>query len=145
MDGQPLVLASGRQPFEVLLLLACVVVGTVGFFGPRGSASVTIDEFICDPWRALFYGVLALSALVALVGVFLSMPDALLVERVGLLFLSGLLITYGISVYAVGSGGASGGIIVSFGVAAVLRCWQITRDLSRLRSALRAATEGTGE
>lgn len=132
-----LTLSSGRQPFEVLLLVACVLTGAVGVVVP-GAGSPTIDRFVPQPFTTLFYVALFGSAAVSAVGVSLRLPTSLLVERIGMVVLSALLLIYGIAVYAlhgpaVGIGGV---IIIAFGVAAMLRCAQITRDLRKLKAAL---------
>lgn len=135
---KPLIIASGRQPFEVLLLLACVLTAGLGLAVP-GAGSTTIDAFIPMPWNTVFYVALGASATVGLIGVSLQVPVSLLVERIGLLFLSGLLIAYGIALYALygAAVGASGAIIVAFGTAALTRSVQITMDLRKLHQALR--------
>lgn len=139
---KPIFLVSGRQPFEVLLLAACVITAAMGLF-MRGSGSATIDRFISGPWNLVFYVALGAAASVALLGVSLRPPHSLLVERIGLLFLAGLLLTYGIALYALYGlpVGASGSIIIAFGVAGAIRCGQISRDLRRLHFALRSSCD----
>lgn len=142
---KPLVLTSGRaNPFEVLLLVACTFTGVFGLVAP-GSGSRTIDQFIPHPWTVVFYAALFVSAALALAGVFLRMPLALLIERVGMAVLSSLLLVYGLAVYALHglSVGVAGAIILSFGVAAVLRVVQISRDLAALRVALRHSAKSS--
>lgn len=132
---RPLVITSGRQPFEVMLLVACVLSGIAGLFG---AGSRTIEAVVTPPWALMFHGVLAAAATLTLAGIFLHLPLNLLIERAGLLIMSWLLLTYTAALYGLAARqvGVAGAVIGAFGVASVVRAWQISRDLNKLRIAL---------
>jgi hypothetical protein len=62
------IVRDGRHPMAILAMVACVLVGALGFIGPRSPTS-TIDRFIPDPWRFGYYGLLLLSGLIFLTSV----------------------------------------------------------------------------
>jgi hypothetical protein len=134
--ARALVLRSGRSPFQVLLMAACLISGVSGLL-PHEQRSI-IDQ-LADGRATAWYAGLIFGGIVVLVGLFLRLPTSLLVERVGLLLLTGLFIGYGIGIYLllgfeqVRVGGV---IIIACGAACGVRTWQIGHDLSRLRRAL---------
>src|SRR2546430_17175936 len=131
-----LILASSNSPFQILTVVACLISGVAGLF-PHESTGV-IDQ-LADGGALIWYSGLALGAVIALVGRFFQLPMSLLVERVGLYLLAGVMLSYGFGIYLlIGFERArlSGVIIVAFGLACAVRCWQIGRDLQRLRRAL---------
>jgi hypothetical protein len=129
-------LTPGRQPFEIALLAVAALSGATGLLIP-GAGSRTINELF--PGTALiFHGVLLLAALVSGAGLVLNPPTAPLVERVGMLILAGSFLAYGVGVFVSSTASSTGGIVISgFGLAALARAVQITRDLRRLQQVLR--------
>lgn len=134
--ARALVLRTGRSPFQVLLMAACLISGVSGLI-PHEQRSI-IDQ-LADGGARIWYAGLVVGGTIVLAGLFLQLPTSLLVERVGLLLLTGLFVGYGVGVYLLlGSDQVRvGGVItIACGVACGARAWQIGRDLSRLRRAL---------
>jgi hypothetical protein len=137
------VVRDGRHPMAILAMVACVLVGALGFIGPRSPTS-TIDRFIPDPWRLGYYGLLLLSGLIFLTSVCLrDIRDRLIWERIALLFFAGVLLCYPLTVWS-GSGADPGSIyegVVScaFGFAGLWRIGEITLDLRQARRIIRRA------
>ena len=78
------VVRDGRHPMAILAMVACVLVGALGFIGPRSPTS-TIDRFIPDPWCFGYYGLLLFSGLIFLISVCLrDIRDRLIWERIAL-------------------------------------------------------------
>ncbi|MGH4010383.1 MAG: hypothetical protein ACRDTH_19855 [Pseudonocardiaceae bacterium] len=125
----------------VLAMIACVLVGALGFIGPRSPTS-TIDRFIPDPWRLGYYGLLLLAGLIFLISVCLQdIRDRLIWERIALLFFAGVLLCYPVTIWA-GHGNDPGSIyegVVScaFGFAGLWRIGEITLGLRQARRTIR--------
>lgn len=90
-----LVVRNGRHPIVLLVMVACLVSGLMGLFlGPQPSSSI-IDRFVPEPWNTTYYIILLLSSTIILIGVWLpDLRDRLMVEQIGLWFLSGALLIY---------------------------------------------------
>jgi len=137
--GRPLVVAGGRQPFEVAILCAAVVIGglfAVGVESP--NLAELLPRWVAPVWAA----VLALGAGVALVGLWRrDLLDGLLIERAGLYAVAAELAVYAVAVLITGwpRGIVVGTLIAAIAVAAAVRVAQIHWDVRRLRAALSAA------
>ena len=135
------VVRDGRHPMAILAMVACVLVGALGFIGPRSPTS-TIDRFIPDPWRSGYYGLLLFAGLIFLISVcFHDIRDRLIWERIALLFFAGVLLCYPVTVWA--SHGDDPGSIYegvmscAFGFAGLWRIGEITLDLRQARRTIR--------
>lgn len=143
--ARALVLRTGRSPFQVLLMVACLISGVSGLF-PHEQRGV-IDQ-LAEGAAGAWYTGLIVGGSVVLVGVCMRVPTSLLVERVGLLLLTGLFLAYGVGVYLLLGNDqvrVGGVITIACGVACGVRAWQIGRDLSRLRRALADPVEMADE
>lgn len=130
-----LLIHSGRQPFEVALLTICILVGLVGLL--TGSTSKAI-EFILGDWSWIWNAGLVVGGAFTLVGVSLRLPESLLWERIGMVWLSTLFLTLGTAVIALywDQGFTAVGFLLAYGFAAAVRVIHIGRDLKVLSQAL---------
>jgi len=134
------ILRSGRSPFEIFMLAACVLAGIAGLITPRASSNAI--SMLLPDWQLIaWYWGLVVSGSIGLLGIAGKRATALLVERIGLATLSCLTLAYSIAVVdAAGLRGAfAAGITAAFAVACVGRCWQIGADLKLVS---RGAVEG---
>lgn len=129
-----MILRSGRSPFEIYLLAAAILTGVIGLFNPRPTgASAVLPLWELYTWD----GGLIVGGLVALVGVCMSSPTSLLVERAGLLVLAGWSVGWAVLI------GASLGMratlsvlfVGAFGAACLTRALLIGADLRRVSAA----------
>lgn len=138
MVDRLLKIRTGRQPHELLVLLATVILGTVGTFLPE-KISTAIAETFARPISSVYWAGLALFAGIALFGIIRRRVDGLLIERAALVVLTAL---YGAYVVAViSSSGLAGfaacALPLAFAIANVCRVFQIRRDLQLLASYLK--------
>lgn len=128
-----IVVHSGRNPFAIFLLVACILTGVSGLFSPLRTSPVVAHVLTLLELR-IWYGGLLLSGSVALSGLFAHGLASLLFERVGLVVLAAVAAIYAVVVIAQGGAalspaGALGGCL---SVASVARVWQITVDLGKI-------------
>lgn len=124
---------SGRNPFQLWLLAACVLSGITGLVTPGANNSVItklLPGWEVDAW----YAGLALFAAIGLVG---SIRNSLLVERVGIAALSAVSVLYAVAIIAAaGERGVFAALLIAaFSCACVTRFVQINRDLRVLARA----------
>lgn len=133
-----LIIRDGRHPLAILLLIAAVVSGAMGLLLPPSPRSV-IDQLVPEPWNSAYYTLLGLSGLVTLIGVWLpDIRDRLMVEQIGLWFLSGVLLVYPLAIYVFfpGTLGLGGVISCLFGAGALWRVVEIIREMRQWRRAV---------
>lgn len=141
--GVPILVRSGRNPFEVWLLVACVVVGIVGLVQPSSTSNAITS--LLPGWEVVtWYAGLAGGGAVSLFGVFGSGLTALLVERVGLIILTCLTLAYSIAVVTqIGFRGALPALFTGlFAVACAVRFVHITTDLKRMEDIATTRLDG---
>lgn len=132
-DGIPFLVRSGRNPFEILLLVACFAAGVVGFFQPQ-SSSGAINAAL-PYWQALcWYIGLTGGGLMGLIGVFNRGVNSLLMERVGVVMLTCFTFGYSAAVISqVGFRGIFPAVFTGFfAVACAVRSVYITVDLKNM-------------
>lgn len=133
--GVPILVRSGRNPFEVWLLVACVVAGIVGLISPVDSASAVVKAL--PHWEVLcWFSGLTLGGLVGLAGVFSRGVVSLLVERVGMVILTCLTFAYSVSIVAqvgIAAGATLPALLTGlFSVSCAIRFFNISADLKRM-------------
>lgn len=141
--GIPLLVRSGRNPFEVLMLAACVATGAVGLCEPGSTFNVITA--LLPAWEvSTWYAGLTVGGLVSLVGVFWSGVMSLLVERVGLIMLMCLTLAYSAAVITqVGVKGTLPILFTGmFAVACAIRFVYITTDLKRMEDITATRSDG---
>jgi hypothetical protein len=126
------VLRSGRNPFEVWLLAACIITGAAGFITTQavsGAVARTVPHWA----GALWYAALFVGASISFVGIMLHGLKSLLVERVGLLLMATFGVVYAGAVIAVAglNGLFPATFVAGFAAANISRFVQIGRDLKK--------------
>lgn len=131
-----LVVRNGRHPIVLLVMAACLSSGLMGLFlEPDPSASI-IDRYVAEPWNTTYYIILLLSSTVILIGVWLpDLRDRLMVEQIGLWFLSGALIIYPLVIWTTYSQRLALGSMISLlcGIGGFARIAEILREVCSLR------------
>lgn len=135
---RPVVVASGRHPFEVLTLAAAIVVGislTITGVSPRSVASA-MPSWLQSLWHLLLiaggviglFGVFAPSKLVARLGT----------EVAGIIILGAATAMYSVALFTItGSQAlAAGSFVVAVSVASWVRAYQVIRDIRRVAQAV---------
>lgn len=124
---------DGRDPFEVLFLIACICAAITGLFMPTSP----MLHYVFGQYLSLWYGGLGVGGAISLAGVLRPRPlevSSLIVERVGLWLLAGWLLAYGVTVIIEVPNLSSGiYITTAFGISSLVRAVQITRDINRIR------------
>lgn len=136
---RPIQVSTGRNPFEVAILVAAVLAGvtTLVHGVPPRSVLATMSPLIQQVWQYELLG----GGMLGLVGVWWpgKLFAALQLERIGVGVLGAATTMYaiGIAVYT----GLAGVVAGSFVVAIALSCWArvvlITRDIHRADRATR--------
>lgn len=130
---KPVVITTGRHPFEVLVLLAAIVVGvtlTVTGVEPRSVASA-MPGWIQNLWHFLLiaggaiglFGIFAPTKLVARLGT----------EAAGVVVLGSATTMYSIAIFSISglNALAAGAFVVALALASWTRAYQILRDIRR--------------
>lgn len=125
---------SGRNPFEVSILSACLLYGLTALFAYNEVSGTAIRAFGPLGGR-MFVGLLAVGAALALFGIILHSVLGLFYERAGLIVVTGTCAAYG--VVAIGQLGPRGIgfalLMAAFAVASGLRLLQIRVGRRRAR------------
>jgi len=141
--GVPLLVRSGRNPFEVLLLVACAMAGVIGLVAPNASANAITAAL--PHWEVLcWYSGLLAGGVISLAGVFARGVTSLFVERVGIILLACLMLAYALALFAqVGIRGVLPASITGlFAVACAVRFVYITTDLKRMEDIATKTLDG---
>lgn len=130
---------AGRNPFEIVLIVAGLMAGIAGLLVP-GAGSRVIHEVV-PGYETLWNVCLLVGAATAALSLVLRQPMTVLIERVGMIWLFALFVPYGFAVLALGDTPAStGGItILGYGLACGARVWQISYHRRALRRAAETA------
>jgi hypothetical protein len=143
-----IVIRSGRHPHEVFLLVAFLLWALFGLIAFEATASPSL-RLLPTPWGHVFYGALGVGAVVAIVGVFLRRGIVgPLVERSGMLILSGMNVAYAVFVFGYSGSRAAGFSIfmVCLAAANIWRAAQIPGEVKQIAAAaaLGKATDHLG-
>jgi hypothetical protein len=133
------VVTGRRRPHEVMLLAASAIVGVAYLLGAAPPPS-TLEQILVERagWvRPLWYGLLAASGLLGLVGCWL--PDqvtGMLLERTAMLLSTAAILMWVLAIWWVAGAPGFGGLafFALWGTANVWRSAQITGDLRRMRA-----------
>ncbi|WP_433730963.1 hypothetical protein ACQP2Y_21465 [Actinoplanes sp. CA-051413] len=137
MEQRPLQIASGRQPFQVAIMVASVFLGLALTITDRvpNSAAKTMHPAVLNAW----VGMLLLAGTLALVGVFWSgaFRTALRLETAGVLMLAGGSSMYAVAVFSVSGWAAliAGGYTTAIAFGCWWRAYQLVRDVRKLAHA----------
>lgn len=131
-----------RSPFQIAILVACVVTGIVGL--ATGSASPASIATLFGHGSVLWNIGVLIGGLGSLVAMWLRFPTNLLTERVGMVWLSTMFLAYGVAIVLVNDearaiSGLGTDLAITF--ACLARAWQLTKHLRLLRNALTESGE----
>lgn len=138
-----LVVRNGRHPIVLLVMAACLSSGFMGLFLDPDPAASIIDRYVPEPWNSTYYVILMLSSTVILIGVWLPDPrDRLMVEQIGLWFLSGALLIYPLVIWASYSPrlGLGGMISLLCGIGGLARIVEILNEVRSLRRLIKGTS-----
>lgn len=143
MTPQAVFVRSGRNPHEVSLAVALLLVALYSLF--REPPSTAIDAGMSDLQRYAWGAQELLGSSLTLLGLYLRPAYVgLLIERVGQLLLGTGAFTYAVVLLDV-STFSSGGLVLmvslSIGIACLWRVWQVTRDAEKWRRAFAQAED----
>jgi len=141
--GVPLLVRSGRNPFEVLMLCACAIAGAAGLIAPAASSNAITATL--PHWEVVcWYSGLLAGGVISLAGVFARGVTSLLVERVGIILLACLMLAYALALFVqVGIRGTLPALITGlFAVACAVRFVYITADLKRMEDIATKTLDG---
>jgi hypothetical protein len=139
-------ITSGRHPWEISGLCIFVIVG-LALVGGAAPAPSSVDALL-PGWFVAYWKVqLAIGAAAALAGISLPqstvhqlMPSQL-IERTAMIWFGTATLVFPIVLAATGRSPALTviGYATAYGVGGLVRAWQISRNLTRLREASRPA------
>lgn len=123
-----------RNPFELWIVLACILTGTIALLPLGTERNGVIDRYLptlAMPWYVglLIAGCLALVGTMWRVHTVSGILRALAWERVGLIILSGLMLGYGGAVIVTSPQAPAGLLMIGLGVASAARVRQITHEV----------------
>ena len=129
------VVRNGRHSMALAVIVACLVSGLMGIFLPADSTSI-IDRYIPSPWDTYYFVILLVSSSTILIGVWLpDFRDRVMIEQIGLWFLSGVLLVYPAVVWTKYAHHLELGGMISLlcGIGGLARIAEILHELRRLR------------
>jgi hypothetical protein len=134
--GRPVYVTTGRHPFEVAPLGACVVVGLL--MGAGGVRPPAMTAGLAEPMLTGWLLSVAAGGAVGLVGAYWrgDVDDSLMIEFCGVLAVAATCTLYVAALFAINPvtvALAAGGLLAGLAVGAWLRLVQIARDWLRLR------------
>lgn len=138
---RPVFITPGNHPFEVMILLACVVAGGAMIVTGLRPPSLLrgLPEQVMTVWLAL----IAVGGIVSLLGAFWrhDVADGLLIEAAGLIAISAACTLYVIALFAlnpIGNALASAGLLTGIAGGAWYRMAQCLLDRRRLLAAVQS-------
>lgn len=137
-----LTLTPGRNPFEIVLVVAGLFAGAAGLFLPGGGSRII--HAVLPGYETVWNVCLIIGAGTSAVALMLPQPWTILIERVGMIWLAALFLPYGAAVLLLGGSptGTGGVTITAYGLACAVRAGQISyhrRVLRRQAAAAEAA------
>lgn len=134
MELRPLQVASGRQPFQVAIMVASIFLGLCLAITDRipNSAQKTMHDAVLTTWVAM----LIAAGVLALAGTFWrgAFKTALRLETAGVLMLAGGASMYSVAVFAVSGWAAliAGGYVAAIACGSWWRAQELVRDVRKL-------------
>jgi hypothetical protein len=129
---------NNRSPFQIVILVACVLTGLVGLI--TGSSSPASIAEVYGDWAVLWNVGVVLGGVGTLGAMFSPVPANLLVERVGMIWLATMFFAYAVAIALYNDPDrvvAGLGTDLALATACLVRAYQISRQLALLRAALR--------
>ena len=137
MSPRPVYVTPGRHPFEVALLVACLVVGAT--LALNGLRPPTLTRGLTEPILSVWLILMAVGGGVGLVGVYWrgAVTDAMLIEFAGVVAVAGSCLLYVAALFALnplGNALGSGGLLAGIAAGAAWRAGQTVLDWRRVRA-----------
>ena len=125
MDKRVYMLAN---PFQVFMMLACILSGFFGLFTP-GESSSAIQRLLPETIQVIWYVGLLLGGILGLYGLVRNM----FIERISMTLLAGISIGYAFILFEISPRilTFSVFVIIFFSIACIVRIFQIRRLLKR--------------
>lgn len=134
---RPIVIATGRHPFEVCVLAASVLVGIA--LALSGVSPKSVAASMPGVVQTLWHGLLITGGMIGLCGVFapVKLVARLGVEAAGVVILGSATTMYSIALFAISGmqALAAGSFVVAIASACWGRAYQILRDIRRAGNA----------
>lgn len=133
-DHRPLQIASGRQPFQIAIMVASLFLGITLAVSDQipNSAQRTMHGAVVVTWVVMLISAGTLS----LTGIFWkgSFRTALRLEMAGVLLLAGGASMYVVAVFSVSGWAAliAGGYVAAIALGSWFRAWQLFLDIRKL-------------
>lgn len=140
MPGTLLILSGRHRPLEIAVLLASLFTGLLGLFG-TSTRTVSAIDLMLPGYGWVWFAAITLGSTIALGSLPLKIPSSLIWERIGLSILATFFLgyTFAALTFAGGSGIRGSVYLLAFGLGALFRGWQISRDLKKLAEAVEAS------
>jgi hypothetical protein len=138
MTPRPVYVTPGRQPFEVAVLAACLIVGTS--LAVTGLRPPTLTRGLTEPILSVWLILMAVGGGVGLLGVYWrgSLSDGMLIEFAGVVAVAGSCLLYVAALFALNplaNALGSGGLLAGIAAGAAWRAVQTALDWRRVRRA----------
>lgn len=133
------VLTARHRPFEVLVLIITLLTGLLGLFDLRPTRTMNVIEYFLPGYAWIWYGFIILGAAVSLYSCFLTVPSALILERIGMTILVTFYFGYSFcALFLPAGGGISSALtLAGFGIAAAFRIRNLNKDIRILQTGVR--------
>lgn len=130
---RPVVITSGRHPFEVMVLVAAMVCGVA--LAVTGI-STKATEAAMPGWVQIAWNFMLITGgSIGLLGIFSTarLIVRLGIEAAGVVVLGSACVMYAIAIFAVSgaNGVPAGSFVTAIGIASLIRAWQIMHDIRR--------------
>jgi len=126
-----------RQGFEVVLMVIAVGTGAGGLWNPSGITS-RVDPLLPTWGRLIWYGGLLVGGMITIIGIAMARPFGPLVERAGLVILTGSCVSYlALSLPHGWAGLQQALLILLFTLVVLARIWLISREPYEIASAIK--------
>ncbi len=134
---RPVVITTGRHPFEVMVLVAAVVCGVA--LAVTGISTRSLTAAMPGAIQVAWNTMLILGGGIARLGVFSTARFVvrLGIEAAGVMILGAACAMYSIALFTVSGLQAipAGSFVTAVGLASVVRAWQIIHDIKRAATA----------
>lgn len=130
-----LVIQASRHPWVQIILIGCIISGVLGSILPPDPRTA-LDQYVPGNVRVVYYVSLAVSGLIALIGIWLpKLRDRLWVEMIGMWFVSAPLLVYPFAIIVVTGVPVTPAAVFAcmFGVGGLIRIVGIVLELRALR------------
>lgn len=137
-DGRPVIIANGKNPFQLALLAATTIIAALWLFGAESPSLAGL----LPGWTLIAWSLVCLlGTLVAQIGIWWRgwLTTGLLIEAAGMIAFGMALAVYAVALFAFTGTKAlgAGALTIAIAVGAVWRALQIRRDVRKVHVAVR--------